>query len=137
MNIKRFVLASVAVLITLFVLEYLIHGIWLRGIYQGTASAWRPETEIQARMFLMWLGYLIFTPVFVTIYSKGYEKGKPGFGQGLRYGVLMGLLFSPMSALSWYTVLPIPGLLGFYWFIGMMAEMLACGIVAGLAYQPD
>ncbi|MEK9134207.1 MAG: hypothetical protein AAB333_05050, partial [Pseudomonadota bacterium] len=81
------------------------------------------------------VGYLIFAPFFTLIYAKGYEPDKSGLGQGLRYGLYMGLVLSVMQNLIWYTVLPIPGVLAFYWFLGGMVESIAAGVAAGLIYR--
>ena len=135
MNTKRWLLASLAAFVVIFILEFLIHGILLEGIYQQTASVWRPEPEIERMMWLFWLGYLVFAPFFALIYTKGYEAGKSGFGQGVRYGVYMGVILSVMQSLGWYVVLPIPATLAFYWFIATMVESVAAGIVVGLIYR--
>ncbi len=135
MNIKRWLFASLAVLIVIAVLEMIINSVLLMGIYQQTASVWRPQEEIQRMMWLFWLGYLIFAPFFALIYTKGYEPNKPGLGQGLRYGLYMGVLLSAMQNLVWYAVLPIPGVLAFYWFLGGMVESIAAGVAVGLIYR--
>ena len=135
MNIKRWVQASIAVFGVIFVLEFVIHGILLKGIYEQTASVWRPTGEMRSLMWLMWVGYLIFAPVFVFIYAGGYEKEKGGLGQGIRFGLAMGLLTSATQSLGWYAVLPIPPVLAAAWFLAGMAESLAAGIVVGRMYQ--
>ncbi len=135
MNTKRWLLASLAVVVVLFVLEMIIHGVLLAGLYQKTAQVWRPQSEMAGLMWLMWLGYVIFAPVFAFIYTKGYETGKGGFGQGLRFGVIMALLLSPMQTLGWYSVLPIPVILAIYWFLAGMVIITASGIAVGLIYR--
>ncbi len=86
MNTKRWLLASVAVLVVIAVLEFVIHGVLLSGVYKQTASLWRSEKDMQQVVWIFWLGFLVFAPFFALIYAKGYEKGKPGLGQGLRFG---------------------------------------------------
>ncbi len=136
MNAKRWLLASIVVLVVVFVLEFVVHGVLLSNIYKQTASVWRPEAEIQKMMWLFWVGYLIFAPVFTLIYVKGYESGKSGIGQGLRYGTYMGLLTGVAMTFGWYVVLPIPVLLAVYWAIAGFVETVAAGIAAGLTYKP-
>ncbi|MBI4388083.1 MAG: hypothetical protein HY582_03465 [Candidatus Omnitrophica bacterium] len=132
---KRFLQASIAVFITIGILEFVIHGYFLKDLYQETMSVWRPEVEMKSMMGLMWLGYLIFAPVFVFIYSKGYEAGKSKLAQGLRYGFWIGLLMNAMCSLVSYVVLPIPQALAISWFVAGMVESLAVGAVVGLTYQ--
>ncbi len=127
--------ASFVVFITLFALDYLLHGILLKGIYHQTASVWRTEADMKHLMWCMWLGYLIFSPVFVCIYSKGYEEGKGRIGQGLRYGFWMGILLSVMQNLICYAILPIPQKLVLYWIVGEILKYTCLGTVLGLAYK--
>jgi len=135
MNVKRWLFASLAVLVVIAAVEMVINSVLLAGLYQQTASVWRPPEEIQRMMWLFWLGYLVFAPFFTLIYTKGYEPAKSGLGQGLRYGLYMGLVLSVMQNLVWYAVLPIPGVLAFYWFLGGMVESIAAGVAVGLIYH--
>ena len=127
--------ASFVVFITLFALDYLLHGMLLKGIYHQTASVWRPEADMKKIMWYMWLGYLIFSPVFVCIYSKGYEEGKGRIGQGFRYGFWMGVLLSVMQNLICYVILPIPLKLAVYWIVGETIKYTCLGTILGLAYK--
>ena len=135
MDTKKWFIATVAVFAVMFGLEYVIHGVLLSDIYQQTASVWRPETEMQQHMWLMWFGYAIFAAVFVWIYTKGYETHKSPLGQGVRYGLLVGLLVATVQSFGWYAVLPIPAALAMWWFVAGLVECLAIGVTASLTYQ--
>jgi hypothetical protein len=135
MNTKRWLLASVAVLVVVAMLEFLIHGVLLSDLYRQTASVWRSEAEMQKMMWIFWVGMLVFAPFFALIYVKGYEKGKPGLGQGFRYGLYVGVMLSVMHSFGWYVLLPIPLALAFCWFLGILVEFIAAGVAAGLVYH--
>lgn len=135
MNTKQWLLASVAVLVVFMVLEFVVHGMLLQGIYQQTASVWRPQAEMQSMMWIFWASYLVFAPFFALIYAKGYEKGKPGLGQGFRFGLYVGAMLSVMHGFGWYVILPIPLALSFYWFVATLVEFIAAGVAAGLVYH--
>lgn len=135
MNVKRWLFASLAVLVVFAALDMFINSVLLTGLYQQTASVWRTPEEMQRMMWLFGVGYLIFAPFFTLIYTKGHEPAKSGLGQGLRYGLYMGLVLSVMQNLIWYAVLPIPGVLAFYWFLGCMVQSIAAGAAAGLIYR--
>jgi len=135
MNTKRWLLASVAVLVVMMVMEFLIHGVLLAGLYQKTASVWRSQAEMQRLMWIFWVGYLVFAPFFVLIYAKGYEKGKTGLGQGFRFGLYLGGMLSVAHSYGWYVILPIPLVLACYWFTAILVEFIVAGIVAGLVYR--
>ena len=131
MNTKRWLLASVAVV----VLEFLIHGVLLSDMYKQTSSVWRSEAEMQKMMWVFWVGILVLAPFFTLIYVKGYEKGKPGSGQGFRYGLYVGVMLSVMNSFGWYVLLPIPLALAFYWFLAILVEFIAAGVAVGLVYH--
>lgn len=133
MNTKRWLLASVAVLVVIAVLEFVIHGVLLSGVYKQTASIWRPD--MQQVMWIFWVGYLVFAPFFALIYVKGYEKGKPGLGQGLRFGFYVGAMLSVMDSFGWYVILPIPLSLAFYWFLAILVEFILAGATVGWVYR--
>ena len=135
MNTKRWLMASVAVLVVMMVMEFLIHGVLLAGLYQKTASVWRTQAEMQRLMWIFWVGYLVFAPFFVLIYAKGYEKGKPGLGQGVRFGLYVGAMLSVVHSYGWFVILPIPLVLACYWFTAILVESVAAGIAAGLVYH--
>ncbi len=122
MNIKRWAIASLAVLVVLFVLEFVIHGVLLQSIYQQTASVWRPMEEMNRLMWVMW---------------QGYEKPKAGAAQGARYGLYLGILVGAPMGLGTYAVLPIPGALALYWFIGAVVEYVTAGAVVGWIYRQE
>lgn len=136
MNMKRWVLAGLAAFVVVSVLDFLAHGKLLMGLYERTASVWRPHAESHQKMWLMMLGQLFFGLLFAKIYAHGYEEGKPGLGQGLRYGLLIGVLLSISYVAVWYVVLPIPFSLAVGWVVSTMVNCLAAGAVVGLISQP-
>jgi hypothetical protein len=135
MNVKRWVIASIAVAAVIAVIEFIVHGVLLQPTYQRTASVWRPMHEMQSLAWLMWLGYAIFAPFFVWIYSKGVESGKGALGQGVRFGLAFGVGLSAMESLIWYAVLPIPAGLALAWFADGVVVFLAAGVAAALVYR--
>ncbi len=135
MNVQRWLFAAVAAFLVFAVLETFIRGALLEGMYRQTATVWRPEADMRDVIWLEWVGYLIFAVLFSLIYTKGYKRQRGGWQQGLRYGLYIGLLLVPMSSLSRYVMLPIPGALAFYWFVAGMIEAAAVGITVGAIYR--
>lgn len=135
MNTRRWLLASVAVFVVLAVLDFIIHGMLLHGVYQQTASLWRAPADIQRLLWIFWAGYLVFATFFVFIYTQGYEKDKSGVGQGFRFGLYVGAMLSVLHGFGWYVILPIPLTLSVYWFVATLVESIAMGITAGLVYR--
>ena len=133
---KRFLGAVVAVVAVIAALDMVLHNVILMDAYKQTMHLWRPEDEMKGFFWLILAGYPVFALFFVWIFAKGYEKGKPGLGQGLRFGILAGLLVFAATNMMCYAVMPLPDMIPLAWFLGGMVECIAGGIVAGLIYKP-
>ena len=129
---KKMLITCLSTTVTYVLLEMGLHGGLLSGLYHETAHLWRPEAEMKNLFLLMPLGEACFGFFFGLIYLKGYEMGKGTIAQGLRYGLLMGLMLGPASGLIWYVVLSIPVSLALAWGLGCLAQLLIVGAVAGL-----
>lgn len=135
MNKKRWFWASIAAFVTATVLEFIFNYFCLKGIYAQTASLWRPEAEMMKLMPYYWIASFVVSFIFVYIYTKGYETKPSGFGEGLRFGLLMGLFtVLPMITIT-YATMPVPLRLPLDWFATGMAEYLIVGAVVGLIYK--
>jgi len=132
---KRFWMAFAACYIVGQVLGFVINGVVLADTYKSLAHVWRPEAEMQARMWIFLLTSFVSIFLFCYIFTKGYE-GK-GLAEGLRYGGLMGLLMSVPIAYDSYVVYPITYNLALMWFLTGMAYWLVLGALVALIYRRD
>lgn len=132
MNVKRFLLAALAVFVTFQVLDFLIHGLYLAPTYEALASIWRPDM-----MELMWVMYCtgaVLALLFVYIFVKGYQ-GK-GIMEGVRYGLVIGLLMTVVGGLNQFVIYPVPLDLVIKWIVYGLAEFIVAGVVTALIYKP-
>ncbi len=127
MNTKRLILAIVVVFVTVFVTDFLIHGVWLQSVYKETASLWRTEEEMQKHFPLMLLGQFLFAATFVVIWSKGFPAVAT-LGGSCLYGLTMAL-FSQALTLITYVVQPMPGSLMTKWFIAGIVQGVLMGVI--------
>ena len=134
MNVARFFLASLAVFVFVFFYEYLLHGVYLAGPYEAFPNLLREETD--ATGFFMWLtlAYLILSPAFCYIFTRGYQ-GR-GVGEGVRYGVLIWLVAALPSSLITYAVQPWSAKIITVWIVGYLIEMVILGALVALIYRP-
>ncbi|MFH1017221.1 MAG: hypothetical protein V1798_03440 [Pseudomonadota bacterium] len=131
MNVKRFLIAAVAVFIVGQFLEYLLHGVFLRSLYESTQSIWRPD--MMDKMWMFRLSGLITSFLLTYIFVKGYE-GK-GLGEGLRFGMVLGLFVSVPMALCTYAMIAIPPALAVGWFLGGFIGTVILGLVLAAIYK--
>jgi hypothetical protein len=133
LNIKKWVISSIAVYITFEILNMLIHGLILGKEYTALANIWRPE--MMDIMWVMSIANLIFSFFFVFIFSKGYEGH--GIIEGIRYGLIIGLFINIFSVLNQYVIYPLPLNVAIQWLLFNTLQMVVCGIVASLVYKPS
>ena len=131
MNMKKWILASLAVFVVYEALNFLIHSVILMGIYEATAELWRQD--MNSTMWIMYLGDLVKAFLFVLIFTKGIEN--KGWMEGLRYGFLIGLYVSIGMAFGTYSWSPIPFSLALQWFIYGVIQLVLCGIVTAVIYK--
>lgn len=136
MDVKKYLIAVVALFVAYSALGYVIHEVLLEADYAPlVGSVLRSVEGFSERIHFLYLGNLVFALAFCLIYVQGYEPKKNWIGQGLRFGLIMGTLLAPIAVTS-YVVYPVSGLLALKWIgFGYLQILLSGLVVAGL-YQP-
>jgi hypothetical protein len=132
MNTKRFIIASIVIFIAVEILDLVEHGLILGSSYMSLTGIWR--TDMNSVMWIMYVTALAFSFLFVYIFIKGYE-GK-GIAEGIRFGLLVGLLMAGIDIANQYVVYPIPSMLAIQWFVFGMIRFVIYGILAAAIYKP-
>lgn len=125
---KKFFICSLAIFITWTVVDFLVHGIYLKEYYQQTAHLWRPYGE--AKMFLNSVVVLIGATIFVLIYITLIQI--KSLVRGLAYGFLMGVSAGLFMGYGFYAFSPIPYHMAMTWFQVCVAEGLIAGLILGV-----
>jgi hypothetical protein len=133
MNFPRLALAAVLVWVVSVVIGFVVDSYLMADLYAAHASVFRPRAEMN--LPLGFGGQLLGFFVFAYMYAKGYE-GTSGVQEGLRFGVLVGLLLISFAVAWNYVVLPVSGSLGLAWATDALVEMAIYGIVVGWVYRP-
>lgn len=131
---KTFWIGYVVVFVVAQVIGFLVHGVWLTSTYEALAAAFRPEAEMNSMMWMMMLGGALYLFLFCLIFTKGYE-GK-GIGEGIRYGLLMGLFLWIATAVDQFVVYPITSELAIMWFVAGVVTFMILGAVFAAIYKP-
>ena len=130
MNTKRFILSALAFFIFSFLLDWLVHGQMLKGIYEQTAHLWRPED--QHNLPFMFFSQAAFAVMFAFIFTRHVE-GK-GVAEGLRYGLYIGLLIAAIE-IGTYCYMPIPLILSVSWAVAAIVKGVIGGAILALVYK--
>ena len=135
MNTKRFLMAFVATYLVYHVVGYLIHEVWLDPVYKDLASVFRPKEEMDQMMWIFFVTSAVMTLMFCYIFTRGYENR--GIGEGVRYGLYMGLFFMVVYAYDSYVIYPLPYHLILKWFVSGMVTFVAMGAVVSMVYKSE
>lgn len=124
---RRAIVAVIAVFIEWVILDFIMHGVILNDAYKNTATLWRSMEQM--KMGLIYSGTLIFSIVFVAIYTIFFSE--KGMIPGLRYGLLFGVGVGFSMGYGSYAVMPIPHSMALTWFIGTLIETTVAGLILG------
>jgi len=135
MNVKRWLLASLATFAVILVLDMILNMLLLTQLYRQTAAVWRPAPELERLIPLIWVAMAVSTLFFTLIYAQSFDRKRAGAAQGMRYGLYMGLFYFTLYCMVSYAVLPIPATLVAWWFFGGVVEYIAGGAMVGWMYR--
>lgn len=135
MNFPRVVLAAVAAWVLYLGVSFVVHTVLLSDLYMQHLGAMRPEAEagsiLPVGFGFALLGFLAFS----YAYAKGYEGGS-GMQEGLRFGVIVGLLLCCFGTIWDYMVWPMSARLAAAWMVDYIVEFALYGAVVGAIYKP-
>ena len=134
MNYPRLVIAAIAATVVDALYGFVVWGQVLNREFAKYPAIYRPSDDMSA-LPLMFAGVLVGMFFASWIYAKGYEGGS-GLIEGLRFGVLMGLLVGSYMAGVNYGILRIGKRMALTYGIGWVGEWVLVGLVIGLVYKP-
>jgi hypothetical protein len=129
---KRFIFGTVATAITIFVFEWIFHGMYMMHLYEQTKPAWRAFEDMQRFIGFCIVTKLAMAAVITWIFSRHYEAR--GIQEGVRFGLYIGLLLGIVELRS-YMYLPIPFEVPLNWFLGWVIEGVLIGMTLATVYK--
>jgi hypothetical protein len=135
MNYSRLALAAVAATVVDGVYGYLVYGQVIGSEFLRYPDIYRSNESQPAYLPLMFVGILFAMFVAAYLYAKGYEGGS-GLQEGMRFGVLVGLLMVGYVAGTDYATMRIGKRLTLYFGLAQLVEWVVAGITIGLVYRP-
>src|SRR6185503_3742087 len=132
MNVKRFVLACVAVFVFVMLFSWVFHGVLLKDTYAQTANMWRPEAEMGKYSVFLILGQFIQVVAFCLIYTRS-ESHKRSVAFGAGYGIAVGVLKGGGSLIM-HAVQPLPMSVIGAWIVGDIIQVAIAGAILGAIY---
>jgi hypothetical protein len=127
---KGMMFGGLAAFVFVFLLEFLVHGILMKGQYDATLTVWRPQAE--SNMAVMLLSQFLFAMAVAFFYpivgpDKDCKKAGPfGFGLGL---VLA------MPQIASYSYLPIPLSISLLWAAAAFVKAFGCAFIVAKVFN--
>jgi len=134
MNYGRLALAAIAAWVVDGIYGFVVYGNVLTGEFSRYPAVYRQPGNAEAYMPFIFAGTLFAMLVASYVYAKGYEGGS-GLQEGMRFGVLIGLLMVGYSAAVNYAILNIGRRLAGSMAIAALVEWTIAGIVIGAIYR--
>jgi hypothetical protein len=131
----RFWISVVVMSVLCLANGFLVHGMLLHGDYSQLPNLLRTEADSQGYFGWMLLADALMGFGLTWIYVKGREVGKPPLGQGLRFGVAIGVLVTVPMYLIYYAVQPWPGAVVVKQILYDGIGVLVKGVVVALINQ--
>ena len=135
MNYGRLALAAVAAWVVDAVYGFIVYGTILSSEFGRYPAIYRPNDVAPGYMPILFGGILLAMLVASYIYAKGYEGGS-GVQEGMRFGVLVGLLVFGYVGVVNYAILNIGRRLAGSLGIAGLVEWTIAGMVIGAVYKP-
>ncbi|MFO7586643.1 MAG: hypothetical protein R6X22_01080, partial [Gemmatimonadota bacterium] len=89
-NVKKLVLAAIAVGIAVNVFDFVVHGLLLGSTYASLPEVFRQENNVGWLVALDFLMALVFVWVYVRVRASFAPRATGGAAFGLYAGVLLG-----------------------------------------------
>jgi hypothetical protein len=135
MNFPRVALAAVVSWVAYLAVSFLVHGLLLADLYRQHAASTRPE-DAQMAILPVALGLaLLGFFAFAYAYAKGYEGGR-GVQEGLRFGVVVGIILCCFAGIFQYMLWPASATLLMAWLLDYVLEFALYGMIVGFVYRP-
>jgi len=130
-------ITGVVVAVYFFIIEYVLHGLILRGPYESVTHLLRAEGDMAPATFfvLLFVAYLIMGVLLTKVYAKGVEEG--GVAEGVRFGLLMGMLMAVPTGMINFAVQPWPANIIITQMLGYVVEFAIAGVIISAMYKPE
>jgi hypothetical protein len=136
MNFPRIAAAALGALVVYLGIGYLVHAALLADLAASLQRAGiaRSPASIVSYAPIGMAGAIVASFAFAYAYAKGFEGG-PGLQEGLRFGVLVGLIFVGFGTVKSYVTFELPTQYLTSVAVATVIQFAAAGMVVGLIYK--
>lgn len=128
---KKILISTGAIFVFWFLFDFLVHGVLLKGLYEQTASLWRPMAEIQGAWWMHLISIAIAF-IFSWLWCCSVKNEMRNPKGGLCFGSKLGTIYGLSMGLGMYAVMPIPMALALSWMVASIVSFAGAGLIAAL-----
>jgi hypothetical protein len=132
MNSKKFITATLVAFLVVFVFDYIWFGVIFKNWWETTMSGIIKTLPEKPNIPVHALGDLCVAALLAWIYPHGY-KGGPAISEGIKFGLLMGLVLELPNAVHSYDAMQSTTLLAFTIVHGIIVGIIG-GICVAMVY---
>jgi hypothetical protein len=135
MNYGRLALAAIVATVVDGIYGFAVYGNVISSEFAKYPAIYRASDVQTGYLPLMFVGLLFAMFVATYLYAKGYEGGN-GVQEGMRFGVLIGLLVVGYVAGVDYATMNIGKRMAGYFALAGLVEWIVVGMTIGALYRP-
>jgi hypothetical protein len=135
MNYARLALAAVVATVVDGVYGFVVYGNIISAEFGKYPAIYRSAESQSAYLPGMFVGILFAMFVASYLYAKGYEGGN-GLQEGMRFGVLVGLVMVGYVSGVNYAIMNIGKRMAGYYALAGLVEWVVVGMAIGFIYRP-
>jgi hypothetical protein len=135
MNLARVAIAALVAWVVYLGVSFVVHTMLLGDLYREHAGAMRPEADQNGILPVGFVFALVGFFAFAYTYAKGYE-GSRGTQEGIRFGVLVGILICAFRVIWDHMIWPVSIQLTIAWMVEFIVEFALYGMIVGAIYKP-
>jgi len=135
MNYGRVVLAAAVATVVDLTYGGVMYGMALKSFFDGARNVFRAPDAVDQHLPAMIGGTLLAMLAATLIYAKGYQ-GRGGLGDGLRFGLLAGLLMAGYFCITGSATMNYGLRLAGIMAASSIPEWLLVGAAIGCLYRP-
>lgn len=126
--IKKLIISSLSVFILWSIMDFAVHGMYLKEAYEQTANLWRPleEQKIGLNTLVVYIAAAIFSLIYILLVDN------KSMNRALLYGGLVGISAGITMGYGFYAFSPIPYFMAATWFIANLVQSILAGALLGL-----
>jgi hypothetical protein len=134
LNVKQWIIATIAVFVFSSIWAFLTTRLVTAPSYPSLFLAPPEVADLMMQRVLIYLARAITASLFVYVYTRGYE-GKPGVGEGVRFGILIGLLIQLPLLFGSLGTSGLPAGYLVLRFAFLLADAIFSGLIVGIIYK--